>query len=966
MFSNVQRRLSVALVVCAIASACGVSEGRISDTLGDQDFVRVSRTEQGLTVDAGADSVGTADNENFYLAINKSQLGQKWFLSAYLTQWHPAEAMNAARTLGTRVVTFKIQNGKLYVFDVTDGATWSDTLDPQRVIEAYPLVTNYAAFNSLPGSTNFVLVDPAAGLNRFELMSDEIAASWYVRFQVELSYLQKYKTLADGVSFEQVFTGYSEVPGPGIFGFDQPFRGQGTMSLSLRRYSEGAGFVAAPLANNRTFGSGNVQYVPNQPQLRVNAVKWNIKPGMQPIPWRISQAIARLKADPRLAGVDVEGAISRGITGWNDAFGFPVFSVVNTAATDSFGDDDKNFVVVDTNPGLGLAFANWRENPNTGEIRGASVYFSSVFVEGAIASAASIDGGTVVVDAGLPATDAGSFSDAGFVTDAGVVVDAGLIDAGPPVPTCAPSVVISQVYGGNGATATNFRNQDYVELHNRGDAPVALNGLSLQYGSATGTAAWQVIALTGTIPAGGYYLVGFAGAGTDGGTPLIAPDQASLINLSATAGKVALVQGTTALTGACPGGSTVIDTVGFGATANCSETRPAPTGGTTLPVVRMDSVACVDSNDNGADFATLNIAPRNTSAAPAQCGCTNTVPVPPLPFPFNVSADGGVNLTAPTQRFAPQLKWGSMIEQGLCALEARDTMTVPAGMTRKDFIELVITETIMHEVGHTLGLRHNFKGSLEGAASVMDYNAEEVAVAFNGKPGPYDVAAVRFLYGLSNVEPTQAFCTDEQTTWDAQCDRFDTTSNPLTNDLAPRFKQRVLTTLGGGTQVTFAQLQRITRYVRAPVNEAQRLEAFNALFGDVAPPLRADVVALGTTAGPYADLYARVMMENLFTHPAQYRDEIQVNPDLSDAAFRARAIQVAKDILVPTDGYRSFESGRAMIDVLKAMQHADALVALQQARAYFVANRNAFPVAQQPHVDDAIRRIDAVTSPYFQ
>jgi hypothetical protein len=48
-------------------------------------------------------------------------------------------------------------------------------------------------------------------------------------------------------------------------------------------------------------------------------------------------------------------------------------------------------------------------------------------------------------------------------------------------------VVISQVYGGGGATSgsPSYR-QDYVELFNAGNTTVSLSDLSLQYGSATG------------------------------------------------------------------------------------------------------------------------------------------------------------------------------------------------------------------------------------------------------------------------------------------------------------------------------------------------------------------------------------------------------------------------------------------------------------------------------------------------
>lgn len=951
----------VALFAALALTACGTSELVISEPLGNQDFMRVSRTQQGLTLDAGADGYTSAGNENFYLAINKSQLSQKWFFSGYLTQWHPAEAGHAARSLGTRVVRFKIQNDKLYVFDATDGAQWSDTLDPQLIVEAYPIVSGYAPFNALPGSSNFVLIDPSAGLNRFELMGDSFAASYNVRFQVDLSYLQRFRTLSDGVSYEQVFTGYSEVPGPGILGWDQPFRGSGTISISLRRYAEGAGFVASESPTNFFFKSSNVQYVPNEPRLKQNVVKWNIKPGMQPIPWRISQAVERLKADPRLAGVDVEGAIARGITGWNDAFGFPVFTVVPTTANDAFGDDDKNFIVVDTNPGLGLAFANWRENPNTGEIRGASVYFSSVFIEGALISAGDagidpiVDAGTPVVDAGAPIVDAGS-----PVVDAGTAVDAG---SGGPFPTCGPSIVISEVFGGN--STSGLFNQDFIELHNRSNAPFALNGYSLQYGSANGTA-WQVIPLSGSIAPGGYFLVGLASSGaTDAGagSPIPTPNLTSGINISGTAGKVAFVFGTTALSGACPAG--VGDLVGYG-TTNCNETRSAPATSSASAVIRADAFGCQDTNDNGADFVLTTAAPRNAASVARECGCNQSSLFPTLPLQPGIDSPYGrtmANAFMAPMRTRARFGWASMKDQHVCEMEAPNAV-IPAGMTRKEFLEKYITEVILHEVGHTLGLRHNFKGSLQ-LSSVMDYNAEADAVRLD-RPGAYDVAAVRYLYGLDAAAPMQAFCTDENTLSDAQCDRFDQSANPLTTDVAVRYKAAMTKAIKGEAGLTFGSLWSVTRYVRGPATEAQRLEAFNVLIGDVAPPLRSDVLALNANAGAYANFYNAVLLLNLFVEPAQQRDEIQVNPLLDDPAFRARVIQVAKDSLMSSDGQRSFDTMRVMVDVLKEMQHGDALIALNQARSYFATNRNSFPVASQPYVDDLIRRIDVATSPYFR
>ena len=177
----------------------------------------------------------------------------------------------------------------------------------------------------------------------------------------------------------------------------------------------------------------------------------------------------------------------------------------------------------------------------------------------------------------------------------------------------ASNVVISQVYGGGGNAGATLTN-DFIELHNRTAAPIDISGWSVQYGSATGTT-WQTTALTGTIAAGGYYLVQQA-MGAGGTTPLPTPDVTGTIAMSGTAGKVALVSSGTALSGACPVG--FVDLVGYGA-ANCSET--APTSATTNPTaaVRANN-GCTDTDNNAADFTITAPSPRNSASAPDTCG----------------------------------------------------------------------------------------------------------------------------------------------------------------------------------------------------------------------------------------------------------------------------------------------------------------------------------------------------------
>jgi hypothetical protein len=73
------------------------------------------------------------------------------------------------------------------------------------------------------------------------------------------------------------------------------------------------------------------------------------------------------------------------------------------------------------------------------------------------------------------------------------------------------------------------------------------------------------------------------------------------------------------------------------------------------------------------------------------------------------------------------------------------------------FILARVRQVSAHEVGHTLGLQHNYIASTNERSSVMDYPAPRVRLAANGDidissaygagPGDYDVWAIRWGYG---------------------------------------------------------------------------------------------------------------------------------------------------------------------------------------------------------------------------
>jgi len=184
----------------------------------------------------------------------------------------------------------------------------------------------------------------------------------------------------------------------------------------------------------------------------------------------------------------------------------------------------------------------------------------------------------------------------------------------PPraVKASANGIVISQIYGGGGNAGSTFKN-DFIEIFNADGATVNLSGWSVQYASAAGTT-WQVTALNGSLAPGQYFLIQES-QGAGGTTNLPTPNATGNIAMSATAGKVALVSSTVALSGGCPVGGAIIDFVGYGTGtggATCFEgTAAAPTLTNTTADFRRNN-GLQDTDNNTADFITGAPNTRNT------------------------------------------------------------------------------------------------------------------------------------------------------------------------------------------------------------------------------------------------------------------------------------------------------------------------------------------------------------------
>ena len=329
-------------------------------------------------------------------------------------------------------------------------------------------------------------------------------------------------------------------------------------------------------------------------------------------------------------------------------------------------------------------------------------------------------------------------------------------------------VVVSQVYGGGGNSGAPY-NADYVELFNRGSEAVPLGGLSVQYASATGTGnlgagSGQIVVLPAvTLEPGRYFLVGMAGGAN--GAPLPAPDAGGTINMSGSAGKVALVASQASL--GCNGGSSpcspeqlalILDLVGFGGANFFEGAGAAPALNNASAAFRADA-GCVDSNHNAADFSSAAPAPRNGATPPAPCGGGGT-PFASIsdtsaaegdagttPFFFTVSLNqpagaGGVSVGYATADGTATLADGDY-------QAASGTATIAEGATSVT-ISVAVAGDTANEPDETFSVElSNAVGAdladAQGIGTILNDDVSTVAISAlqgSGQLSPYDGMAV--------------------------------------------------------------------------------------------------------------------------------------------------------------------------------------------------------------------------------
>lgn len=161
---------------------------------------------------------------------------------------------------------------------------------------------------------------------------------------------------------------------------------------------------------------------------------------------------------------------------------------------------------------------------------------------------------------------------------------------------CREGIVINEIYGGGGNSGSLYKN-DFIELYNFSGETVFLDGWKIGYASSS-SENFSPAFLSGKIAKNGSYLIG-ANQGSGGSIELPVQDAFFQVNLSATAGKIAIWNEK----------NERIDFVGYGGANSFEGEKPAISPNNLQSISRKNFC---DSEDNSKDFEKTDPTPKSS------------------------------------------------------------------------------------------------------------------------------------------------------------------------------------------------------------------------------------------------------------------------------------------------------------------------------------------------------------------
>lgn len=201
--------------------------------------------------------------------------------------------------------------------------------------------------------------------------------------------------------------------------------------------------------------------------------------------------------------------------------------------------------------------------------------------------------------------------------------------------TANSNIRISQIYSRGGEAGATFQN-DYVELFNRGQASVDINGWSLNISNFAGVPPNIQISSTGIrlfnpagiiMTPGSHLLIKFGGSGGSGQPITVSDINLNPVPISDTGAQMVLLDKDKTLPfGYCPAApdltGNVVDYVGYGI-AICYEGTVTLAPAQDQALLRVGG-GCTDNDDNLADFSLATPNPRSRQDVVTPCAPQGT------------------------------------------------------------------------------------------------------------------------------------------------------------------------------------------------------------------------------------------------------------------------------------------------------------------------------------------------------
>lgn len=305
------------------------------------------------------------------------------------------------------------------------------------------------------------------------------------------------------------------------------------------------------------------------------------------------------------------------------------------------------------------------------------------------------------------------------------------------------------------------------------------------------------------------------------------------------------------------------------------------------------------------------------------------------------------------------------------AAPSNEHMPYPAdGESDADFAKDVVRAVVFHEVGHTLGLRHNFlasKGTSDSgriqSASIMDYNDLVVDASFD-RPGDADKAIL--AEGYLGTPTNVAFCTDEHAQAGMpDCQPFDHSSEPI-NGLRVRQETNLLIAyrllLIGNAKGAITLLRSAINAASGEVNylTASATDTAEFLKDPNFPDRQKKAMEVFETSRQMLGVGYPPELQAQYSQLLIQVLAKKVKPATSESAVFDRIVDEFVQAALDTDGSNEITTRLAAIDGLRRLQDLRARKALRDVRAriMLLAATSGRGVEQSEEDDETARAIE--------